>query len=124
MKRWRTSFVTTSNSETWYDIIEDYPLIEASFAQQYGIRLRVEEEMPWDEFTTLLSGLNHKTPLGNIVAIRSENDPEHLKNFSPDQRRIRNEWRKRASKQVSQLSYDEAMKSFESMFLAMAKQND
>ena len=99
-------------------------MIEASFAQQYGIRLRVEEEMPWDEFTTLLSGLNHKTPLGQIVAIRSENDPEHLKNFSSDQRRIRNEWRKRASKQVSQLSYDEAMRSFESMFLAMAKQND
>jgi len=72
-------------------MFEDWDLIEASFAQQYGIRLR-REAMSWNEFCTLLSGINHDTPLGNIVAIRSENDPERLKQFSPTQNRIRREY--------------------------------
>ena len=43
--------------ESWYDLLEDYDLIEASFAKQYGIRLRNEQDMTWSEFATLLSGL-------------------------------------------------------------------
>ena len=48
--------------------------------------------MTWDEFTTLLSGLNGETPLGHIVSIRSENDKDRIKNFSKEEKRIRNEW--------------------------------
>lgn len=32
------------------------------------------------------------TPLGNIVSIRSEKDPKVLKNFTKEQREIRNKW--------------------------------
>lgn len=55
--------------------------------------------MTWDEFTTLLSGILPETPLGYIVSIRSENDREKLKNFTPEQRRIRNAWRMRNAKE-------------------------
>lgn len=49
--------------------------------------------MSWLEFKSLLSGLSHKTPLGNVVQIRSEDDSELLKHFTKEQHRIRNEWR-------------------------------
>lgn len=79
----------------WYDLYEDWDLIDASFTAQYGIRLRAETEMSWGEFCTLLSGIMPDTPLGQVVSIRSETDKDVLKHFTPDQRRIRNEWRRR-----------------------------
>lgn len=51
--------------------------------------------MSWGEFCTLLSGIMPDTPLGQVVSIRSETDRAVLKHFTPDQRRIRNEWRRR-----------------------------
>ncbi|RRR15879.1 hypothetical protein CVV73_25905, partial [Enterobacter hormaechei] len=36
-----------------------------------------------------------KTPLGEVVSIRSEEDKDILKSFTPEQHRIRNEWRNR-----------------------------
>ncbi len=88
-------------SDEWYDLYEDWDLIDASFAKQYGIRLRNEPDMSWGEFSTLLVGIMPETPLGQIVGIRSENDKEMLKNFSADQHRIRSEWRSRRSRAVT-----------------------
>lgn len=100
----------TSKQDRWYDIFEDWALIESSFAQQYSIRLRNEPEMSWDEFCTLLAGIMAETPLGQIVTIRSENDQEQLKHFSEAQRNIRNAWRNRSAKQA-QWSQNEAAKA-------------
>lgn len=66
--------------------------------------------MSWDEFCTLLAGIMPETPLGQIVQIRSENDREKLKHFSPAQKRIRSEWRTRGLKQAAQWSDEEAAK--------------
>ncbi len=74
--------------------MEDFDLIEASFAMQYGIRLR-NDDMSWSEFCTLLTGIMNKTPLGEIVSIRCEEDKDILKNFTPEQHKIRNDWRNR-----------------------------
>lgn len=90
----------SAKPNTWYDLYEDWGLIEASIASQYGIRLRAEPEMTWDEFCTLLAGIMPETPLGQVVSIRSENDREKLKHFSPEQHRIRNEWRSREIKKA------------------------
>lgn len=73
---------------------DDYELIEASFAKQYGIRLRQEEDMSWQEFCTLLLGLLPDTPLGRIVSIRAEKDPKVIKNFTKEQKKIRNDWQR------------------------------
>lgn len=93
--------------EQWYDLYEDWGLIEASFASQYGIRLRNETDMPWGEFCTLLAGILPDTPLGKMTNIRAENDKEVLKNFTKEQHKIRNEWRSRACKKII-LNEDEA----------------
>ncbi|WP_243428914.1 Gp15 family bacteriophage protein [Clostridium botulinum] len=60
---------------------------------QYKIRLSKESDMTWLEFRSLLSGIMPKTPLGQIVSVRAEEDKDVLKNFSKDQNKIRNEWR-------------------------------
>lgn len=94
--------------EDWYDMYQDWGLIEASFTAQYGIRLRNEPDMSWNEFCTLLAGIMPETPLGQIVSIRSENDKDALKNFTTEQRSIRSEWRSRAGEKIVALDKKEA----------------
>lgn len=77
--------------------------------------------MSWDEFTTLLSGLNGKTPLGYVVSIRSEKDPERLKHFTPEERKIRNSWASKHRKVVTdKAEYDKAMASFSALFKSLS----
>lgn len=105
MARRRRDFETAENNgsaDYWYDIREDWDLIEASFAAQYGIRLRCEPEMSWDEFCALLAGITEDTPLGQIVRIRSEQDREIVRRFSPAQREIRRKWQMRRARQLQQ----------------------
>jgi len=106
--------------EDWYDLYEDWGLIEASFTSQYGIRLRQEDDMSWSEFCTLLAGIMPETPLGQVVSIRSENDKDALKNFTKEQHRIRNEWRRRRTKAVA-LNKDEVKKQLKMFQEAMKK---
>ncbi|MDB2118977.1 Gp15 family bacteriophage protein [Clostridium paraputrificum] len=93
--------------------------MEASFAMQYGIRLRNEPEMSWSEFQTLLIGIMPKTPLGQIVSIRSEEDKEMLKNFTEEQHRIRNEWRNRVNpiRDMSDEDKEESMREFQEIIM-------
>lgn len=118
----RQPFVKPQGSDSYYDIVEDYELIEASFAQQYGIRLRYENQMSWDEFLTLLSGLNSDTPIGNIVAIRAETNSDKIKNFTPEQKRIRNQWRSGHRHIITDKDdIDNAMNGFSEMFKSIGK---
>ena len=91
--------VNQKKRESWYDFYDDWDLIESSIAQQYGIRLRNEiNTISWSEVKMLISGLLSDTPLGRIISIRSENDKEQLKHFTPDMHKIRNDWRNRLAK--------------------------
>lgn len=74
--------------------MDDYDLIEASFLSQYGIRLKTTE-LQFDEFLNLTSCLMPESPLGQIVAIRSETDVEVISNFNDSQKQIYNDWAKR-----------------------------
>lgn len=99
MKKQRPDFRDTSSTqEHFYDLREDWPLIEASIAKQYSIRIRSHVDMPWDEFCTLVAGLMPDTPLGQIVTIRAEKDAKTIKSFSPDQKRIHREWQTKVAK--------------------------
>lgn len=86
--------------ETYYDLWEDWELIESSFLSQYGIRLRTEDDMSWSEFCSLLSGIMPETPLGRVVSIRAEKEPKVIKNFSEEQKRIRQDWFRRRNKKL------------------------
>lgn len=95
MRKPPPDFAGKKPPNNWYDLREDWPLIEASLAKQYGIRIRKQADMPWGEFCTLVAGLMPDTPLGSVISIRSETDPKAIKAFNKDQHRIYSDWRKR-----------------------------
>lgn len=125
MRKWSLDFASSATSKpthNWYDLREDWALIESSIASQYGIRLRQASDMPWSEFINLVTGLLPETPLGAIVKIRSEDDPKVLKQFTKDQLAIRSQWRERQALQqldnpeVLKQSMDNLSRMLKSMF--------
>lgn len=76
--------------------------------------------MKWREFSYLLGGLDHKTPLGRIATIRAENDPEALKQFSPQMRRIRSEYRSKAAKKRTPKDTASFIESMKQALISMA----
>lgn len=122
MRKWRNDFQKTSDYETWYDLFDDWDLIASSLKTQYGYSIRKEiDSLSWGELSSDIAGLNGDTPLGNIIRIRSEKDPERLKNFSQAEKEIRNEWLRKNAVQMSREAYDQAMDNFKNMFIAMSK---
>jgi len=55
-------------------------------------------DLSWSEFCTYLAGLMSDTPLGKVVAIRSETDQKVIKQFTSEQRRIHRDWKIRIAK--------------------------
>lgn len=109
------------SSDPYYDLIDDFDLIVASFQTQYGIRLSRElQGMKWNEFKSLLVGIGPETPLGRIVSIRAEDDEEILKHFTKDQHRIRNEWRNKSAKRVSEEETMEFLEQMKQALISMA----
>ncbi len=76
--------------------------------------------MSWREFSYLISGLTAKTPLGMVVSIRAEEDPDVIKNFSRDEKRIRNEYQKKLAKSRSNDEVTSAINSFKDAFIKLA----
>ncbi len=74
--------------------------------------------MTWSEFSTLLKGIMPETPLGQVVSIRSEEDKEMIKNFTPEQHKIRNDWRKRNNliRDMSNEEKEEEIKKVQEIF--------
>ena len=109
-------------SDPYYDLIEDFDLVVASFQAQYGIRLSKQlDTMKWDEFRALLIGIGPETPLGRIVSVRAEEDEETLKYFTVEQNRIRNEWRTRHRKvNASNADRDQMLEQLKNAFIKMA----
>lgn len=112
---------TRESSDPYYDLIEDFELIVASFQSQYGIRLsRDLKGMKWDEFKALLVGIGSETPLGRIVSIRAEDNEDVLKHFTKDQHRIRNEWRNRSAKHIDEKQTMEFLEQIKQALISMA----
>lgn len=124
MRKWRNDFKTSNNIETWYDLDEDWTLVEASLAQQYKLRIRKEiDNMDYAELSNLISGLMPDTPLGNIIQIRSEDDEEVLKNFTQEQKNIRWEYRRKIANKIDAEEYKKVIAEFQKAFKEMAGDN-
>lgn len=109
-------------TEPYYDLDEDWSLIVSSFQTQYGIRLSNDlSSMGWREFSYLLEGLSGETPLGRIISIRAEKDPEVIKNMTPSEKRIRSEYRRKMASQKSEKEVETAIEGFKQAFIRMAK---
>lgn len=77
--------------------------------------------MSWREFSYFLEGLSNDTPLGRIVTTRAEKDPEILKNFTPEQRRIRYEYQKKIAHKKSDKEVKNAIEQFRQAFIKLAE---
>lgn len=90
-------------------------MIVSSFLSQYGLRIRTKEfeTVSWDEFRSLLAGIAPETALGRVVAIRSEEDPDVIKHFTKDQKRIYDEWQKQKADAMTPEDYSRAMDNLE-----------
>lgn len=75
--------------------------------------------MGWDEFCDLVSGLNEQTPLVRVAQIRTEKDPETLKKFTPDQRRMRAEWQRKRALSRPKSETDSFISTIQSAFAQM-----
>lgn len=78
------------------------------------------KKMRWNEFASLLSGISPDSPLGRLVQIRTETDKEVIKNFTPHQRKIYNEWRMKGIKNSSPQANENAIEQMRQVFVAMA----
>ena len=109
------------STDPYYDLFEDWDLIISSFLTQYGLRIRTKEfeTVSWDEFRSLLAGLSPETPLGRMVAIRSESDDNVIEHFTADQKKIWNTWRNRKAENMTQTEYDQQMIELERMMAAL-----
>ena len=88
----------------------------------YGIRLSRElRGMKWREFAGLLAGLDGETPLGRIVAIRAEDDPKRLREFTPEMRRIRSRWRTRKAAEMPREKLESFLTAMKRAFQSMAE---
>lgn len=72
--------------------------------------------MNWDEFADLLNGLNEDTPLVKLVQIRTETDPETIKNYNSGQRKIRSDWQKHLAKQKTTKETNDFLNTIEDAF--------
>lgn len=62
----------------------------------------------------------HDTPLGQYISIRSETDSKIIKNFSPSEKEIYNDWKKYRTKEVlNNMSIEEKQRQVLSFQKAM-----
>lgn len=90
----KIDFRTTSPTinDPGYDLEYDKMLIEQSIAKQYHILPSAQEDIQFSDWILLVGGLMDDTPLGRVVSVRTETDPEMIKVFTPEQRKLRTEW--------------------------------
>lgn len=121
-RKWRNDFNNTSTYDPGYDLFDDWDLVASSLKTQYEYSIRKEiDSLDWGELISDIAGLKGDTPLGNIVRIRKEKDPEVLKKFTPEEIKIRNEWLTKSASQISEENYEQAMESIKNMFKTMAQ---
>lgn len=112
-------------TDPYYDLCEDWELIAASFQSMYGLRLpRDLRDMKWREFAALLAGLGRDTPLGRVAAVRAEDDPDRLRQFTPAMRRVRSEWRTRRAKQMPQKEVDAFLGEMRKAFVSLGRKEE
>lgn len=69
----------------------------------------------------MMEGLSGETPLGRLISIRAERDPEQIKKFTPEQRKIRNAYLVKQAQHKTQKQVDEALEGMKQAFIGLSK---
>jgi hypothetical protein len=89
---------------------------------QYNLNMYGDEfrQMKWVEFAALLSGISAESPLGRLVQIRTETDPDIIKHFTTGQKRIHADWQRKKANEVSEEEMADVLASFKQAFLSIS----
>lgn len=115
----RTDFPANEDSPL-YDVDFDAVLIEQSIATQYGILPGAQGELPYPEWSKLVSGLMDDTPLGRVVSVRGETDQKVISRMNGWQRRIRAEWNTFLASRTAQSPQEELRRQMDALERMMA----
>lgn len=69
----------------------------------------------------LINGLSGDTPLGRIISIRAETDPDTIKHMTEDEKRVRTEYRRKMAFKKTDKDCDRALDEMKQAFMNMAK---
>ena len=94
-------------------------LIEQSIAKQYGVLPSDQENLRYADWAKMVGGLMDDTPLGRVVAIRAETDPEMIRKMTSDQRGIRSEWAAFRARSATKEVKQEQIKQLQAMIAGM-----
>jgi hypothetical protein len=79
-----------------------------------------QENLKYSDWAKMVSGLMDDTPLGRIVGVRSETDPNIIKNFTQEQRAIQADWRRFKFAHVPKVSEEDARRQMDQLEKAFA----
>lgn len=68
-----------------------------------------------------MEGLSGDSPLGQLISIRAEKDPEKLKQFTPQQRKIRNDYLSKQAQHKTAKQVKEVLENMKIAFERMAE---
>lgn len=111
-----------SDDEVWYDLEFDHVLIEQSIAKQYGVLPSEQGALKYSDWAKMVSGLMDDTPLGRVVAVRSEKDREMIRHMNKWQKQIRADWaafRASSRPQVEAAEAKKQMAALENMLASL-----
>lgn len=112
---------TADQPEALYDVEFDAVLIEQSIATQYGILPKDQAELPYEEWSKLVSGLMDNTPLGRIVSIRGEKDFKIIAQMNPWQRQVRSQWQSFLASKAKEKPREQLMQQMNSLERMLAQ---
>ncbi|HEX2986152.1 MAG TPA: hypothetical protein VHO71_04980 [Caproiciproducens sp.] len=81
--------------------------MEQSIAKQYGVLPSEQENLKYSDWSKMVSGLMDDTPLGRVVGIRSETDEDIIKNYTKEQRAVRDDWSRFLASRVTTKEFSE-----------------
>lgn len=101
-------------------------LIQQSIAKQYGVLPSEQENLKYSDWAKMVGGLMDDTPLGHVVGVRSETNKEIIKNYTNEQRAIRDDWSRFLASRVTgkeftksdEANWDKQMAEMERAFAA------
>ena len=93
-----------NKNECYYDFYEDYDVLNADFRHYHNRSLTEvlqDKDIKWPEFSAMMSNLGMTSSIGYLVSIRGEKDPVKIKKFTPNERKIYLDWKKKHSKKLN-----------------------
>ena len=94
--------VTTpfANNDIYYDLYEDYNIIDCDFRRVHKITLEEalkDENSNMSLFSAQLQSLGQESLLYHYINIRSEKDPVKIRKFNSTEKKIYLDWKKKHS---------------------------